>query len=74
MTIANLPTFSVPAKKLWEQIPKDKQTLLLSNVWCGHCRAVTTINNYRGKVAAGSLILEGDCKKCGEPVARFIEG
>ena len=73
MSVSQLPTFSIPAKKLWEQIPMDKQTQLLSNVWCSHCSGETTIINYKGKVAKGNLILEGDCKKCGEPVARFIE-
>jgi len=74
MTVSFLPTFSVPAKKLWERIPKDKQAMLLNNVWCGECRSETTIINYKGKVAAGNLILEGICKRCGEQVARFIEG
>ncbi len=73
MSVSFLPTFSKPAKNLWEQIPKDRQTLLLSNVWCGHCSGETTIINFKGKVAKGNLVLEGDCKKCGEPVARFIE-
>jgi hypothetical protein len=73
MSVSYLPKFSVAAKNLWEQIPMDKQTMLLSNVWCSHCSGETTIINFKGKVSAGNLILEGECKKCGAPVARFIE-
>jgi len=51
----------------------DKRTLLLGNVWCSHCSGETTIINYKGKVAKGNLILEGDCKECRGPVTRFIE-
>ena len=68
------PTFTDEAKKAWNAIPAHVRTKLLSNVWCGHCSGTTTIVDYRGKIVGqGDLLLEGQCRKCGSPVARLVE-
>ena len=73
LNVSYLPTFSAPAKKLWERIPKDTQARLVSNVWCGACHAETTITNFNGTCIGGNLLLEGQCKQCGGNVARYLE-
>lgn len=71
--VYRLPQFTSAAKKVWAKIPRETQGVLLSNVWCGNCAAETTIVNFAGKVTAGHLLLEGECKRCGSEVARYFE-
>jgi len=52
----------------------DKQ-MILSSVWCSHCRQGTTITDYSCTSKSNSLILEGKCQVCGEngeAVGRFV--
>lgn len=73
MTVESIPTFTVPAAKLWAAIPADMKKKLLSNVWCGKCRHEVTITNFSGAVKAGDLLLVGLCSECRGDVARVIE-
>jgi len=71
--VIQMPLFTSVAKKRWQQIPVAGQKELMDNVWCGQCRAVTTIRIQDGKMCGNSLVLSGSCKKCGGEVARVIE-
>jgi len=71
--VIQMPLFTSDAKKRWQQIPVAGQKELMDNVWCGQCRAVTTIRLRAGKMSGNSLVLSGVCKKCGGAVARVIE-
>jgi len=73
MPIESLPTFTKPARKLWDAIPENYRKLLLSNVWCGKCRDSTTITNFSGAVKGGDLLLVGKCAVCHGDVARVVE-
>lgn len=71
--IIQLPQFAPTAKTRWQQIPAAVQKEIMENVWCGQCRAGTTIRIQEGKMSGTSLVLSGVCKKCGNPVARVVE-
>lgn len=71
--VIQMPQFTADAKKRWQQISAEGQKEFMDNVWCGQCRAVTTIRIKDGKMCGSSLILSGFCKKCGSAVARVIE-
>jgi hypothetical protein len=58
----------------WEAIPRPIRTKLLGSVWCGSCSGVTTIVNFDARMENQDLILRGQCAKCGQAVARVIEG
>ena len=76
-SIKNKPSldgsFTPKAKKIWEAIVSDIQIKILNNVWCVHCRKVSSIGNLAGKIESGMLVLRGTCTKCGGDVARVIE-
>lgn len=73
MTVEAIPKFTRPAAHLWAAIPDDIRKLLLSDVWCGHCRHEVTITNFTGVVKGGDLLLVGKCSECHSDVARVIE-
>lgn len=56
----------------WKKIDKQHQILLLKNVFCSDC-GVTTIIDYNFVDEKYGLLLKGKCKKCGNPVARYVE-
>jgi uncharacterized protein YdhG (YjbR/CyaY superfamily) len=60
------------ALKKWSKVPTHVQKLLIDNVYCSKC-GVTTIVNYSIQNDRLGLVLKGFCKKCGAPVARFVE-
>jgi ribosomal protein S27AE len=60
------------AAQKWARITKDKQQLLLNNVFCSVC-GVTTIIKYTLHDNGYGVLLKGKCKKCGKEVARLIE-
>jgi hypothetical protein len=66
--------FTPEAKRFWQGLPDGHKELIIANVWCGSCRNAMTIVNFSGKVEGGDLILEGECQKCGDPIARLIDG
>ena len=59
------------AMKKWNMIPKNIQFLLLDNVFCSDC-GVTTIVKYTIRNDKFGIVLEGECKKCGKSVAKYI--
>jgi len=73
MPVESIPKFTRPAAKLWATVPAHAKMLLLSNVWCVHCRHEVTITNFTGAVKGGDLLLEGSCAECRGDVARLIE-
>ncbi len=66
--------FTAEAKAMWDAIPAEMQTRLLTNVWCAHCSRSTTITKFNGRAEKDDLILSGHCATCGGKVARLIEG
>jgi hypothetical protein len=73
MSIESLPTFTKPARKLYEALPDDFRKALLSNVWCGKCGDATTFTNFSGAVKGCDLLLVGKCAVCHGDVARVVE-
>lgn len=66
--------FTKEAMKRWNEIPRDIQNKLLSNVYCSQCLGMTTIEDFNGKiVTGGDLVLQGVCCICKHKVARLIE-
>ena len=68
------PPFTPAAQMLWEAIPQYFQERVLHNVWCPHCRDMTTMTDFTGEVHGRSLILRGTCVSCRGKVARVLEG
>src|SRR5215510_13221747 len=71
---AMLSSFTPAAQRLWDAIPLYFQERVLHNVWCPHCRAMTTMTDFTGEVHGKSLVLRGRCVTCRGRVARVLEG
>lgn len=52
--------------------PSDLQKIL-SSVWCSSCEQSTTMKNYSVERIYKGLILSGQCVRCENAVARFVE-
>lgn len=65
--------FTSEAEQFWQGLPDKYRQAIVTNVWCGSCGQGTTIVNFTGKVEKGDLVLEGECKRCGESVGRLVE-
>ena len=61
------------ALKIWMALPVGARSKILSNVWCGQCRAGVTICDYSADFDRGLVVLRGFCATCGHKVARAIE-
>lgn len=57
MTVESLPSFTLPAAKLWRSIPAEARRRLLPDVWCVRWRHAVTITNVTGAVKGGDLLL-----------------
>jgi hypothetical protein len=70
------PSFTTPeAQKRWDAIPLRFQEQILDNVWCPHCRDMTTMAaDFWGEIQSTTLILHGKCVTCEGRVARVLEG
>jgi hypothetical protein len=64
---------SFSANKKWLSIPEETRTMLESNVWCGSCSDVVTIEKYIVEDSPNGIVLRGKCKKCGHEVARVVD-
>ena len=64
---------SKEALNRWALLPADKRKLLISNVWCGHCREVVTICDFSAEILGKGINLKGFCGTCGNKVARLLE-
>lgn len=62
------------AKRKWDTISPELQSLYLENVWCVHCGSGTTMINFTAKTQSRDIVLHGQCKACGKDVARYLEG
>ena len=61
----------IRAVKAWKEVPEDFRELLLHNAFCSKCRGVTSFKSgYTLRWDHGMVVIEGNCKKCGEPIAR----
>ena len=68
-----LPQFTPQATKLWNSMAIERQSLLLSKVWCSRCSRSVIIKNFTGAVKSGDLLLVGKCAECHGDVARLVE-
>jgi hypothetical protein len=69
------PSLTTPeAQVFWDAIPSHVQKRVLSNVWCPHCREMTTMTDFSGKIQGTTLVLHGTCVRCEGRVARVLEG
>ncbi|TDR33100.1 hypothetical protein [Hydromonas duriensis] len=68
-----LPKFTPLAAQLWSLLPIDTKKVILSNVYCTHCRNNTVMFNATGKSEHGDLILKGQCAICMGQVGRLVE-
>lgn len=64
---------SIEANKKWLSIPADYRQMVIRNVFCGHCLDTVQIEKYIIKDFRDTIVLEGNCKKCGNKVARVID-
>ena len=67
------PYFTLPARRIWANIPEPIQRKLLDNVWCRTCRRATTMVKYSGQIKEGDLVLTGICAACGQKIVRLVE-
>jgi len=74
MTSTDSPRLTKQASKFWNAMPAHAREQILSNVYCVHCRGGVSIVNITGTLEGGSLVLKGNCAKCGHEVARLVEG
>ena len=51
----------------------ERQSLLLSKVWCSRCSRSVIIKKFTGAVKSGDLLLVGKCAECHGDVARLVE-
>jgi hypothetical protein len=64
---------SFTATKKWLSIPEETRRKLERNVWCATCLDVVQIEKYIVKESKAGIVLHGNCKKCGQEVARVID-
>jgi hypothetical protein len=74
MAIIAFPEFSQQAAAFWANIDTQQRARILDNVFCGHCRGAVEIVAYSGSMMSSDLLLKGKCAKCGNDVARLVEG
>lgn len=67
-------SFTPMAQEFWNTIDPKLRVRLMNNIFCPSCKGETGIGNVSGSVEKGNLILTGVCTKCGESVARLVEG
>ena len=67
-----MPITDFKAAQKWAKLPKNIQDSLVNNVFCSNCGG-TTIIKYTLHDDKFGILLKGECKKCGNDVARLIE-
>ncbi len=64
----------INAMKKWLKLTEDARKALLGNVFCFNCGMADLSEAYNIENGEnGDIILTGNCKTCGEPVARVVE-
>jgi hypothetical protein len=66
--------FDKKAMNIFNQIPDDIKSKILSNVYCSECKGMVKIVDFEATIDKNDLILKVKCEKCSEKVARLIEG
>jgi hypothetical protein len=66
--------FTPEAMQIFNKIPDDIKSKILSNVYCSKCKDSVKIVDFKGSIDSGDLILQGKCEVCSSKVARLIEG
>jgi hypothetical protein len=64
--------FSAEAEKRWNKIDKSIQKEISKNVWCSYCSSASTILLESAKMEHNDLILNGNCKVCGNEICRVV--
>ena len=62
----------ITALQKWRRVPKNRQQQFLHNVFCPECY-MTTIINYSLKDDDFGILLVGQCKTCGQDIAKHID-
>lgn len=65
--------FTQPAARIWDAIPPEAQTALITNAWCSKCRHEVSISDYSGSIKSGCVVLLGTCSECGGAAYRVVE-
>ena len=60
------------AFKKWNALQPEFQQLIIQNVFCGTC-GVTKIVDFTMQNDRFGFVLTGQCEKCGNNVARYVE-
>jgi hypothetical protein len=68
------PDFTAAAQRRWDSIEAQHRVAILNSVFCGICLAGRSMQLLEGHMKRGDLILHGRCTKCGNDVARVVEG
>lgn len=53
-------------------LPKDKQEKAVNDVFCVRCQKSFRLEEFREREFRGTLLIEGECPTCGEPVAKPV--
>lgn len=64
---------SFKALQIWNLIPENIRSTILSNVYCVNCKDMTTIIDYSIEESKPGIVLRGKCTVCNGEVARIIE-
>ena len=64
---------SFKALQIWNLIPENIRSTILSNVYCVNCKDMTTIIDYSIEESKSDIVLRGKCAVCNGEVARIVE-
>ncbi|PLR96952.1 hypothetical protein CVD19_09705 [Bacillus sp. T33-2] len=73
MKDAEEEVYSFSANKKWLAIPEDFRRQLVRNVFCASCLGVVQVEKYTITDSPHGIVLHGQCKTCGHPVARVVD-
>ena len=65
--------YSKQAKDVWDALPEAVKENIINNIYCGQCRGVVKIGDYKVILSDQSIVLQGICTSCAHKVARVIE-
>ena len=61
------------ALAVWERIPAPFRVKLLNNVYCSHCRGVTSVADSNVVLENKCLLIKGICVTCHGSVVRLVD-
>ncbi len=59
---------------VWNNMSKEHKKIIVDSIYCGKCADITTVKDCIIYPAGKSLVISGKCLKCGNKVARVLEG